>query len=248
MYMVGRVNNQTARKCPLLNRMVESVRKKVMAMPPKAVDRRVQRTRRSLQEALIELVSEKGYEAITVQELLDRADVGRSTFYSHFQDKDELLHSILERLETLFSRHREQLSDAFQHYEDADHPNLMPGLSPLLGLFRFAGENQPFFKAMLGERGYSVFARPFYELVFAHVHELVTLPLHADMLAHLHEPFKSLSSGGGSASLESEIAAHYFVSALMGVLVWWVEQDMPCTAEELDRAFRQLANGSILFQ
>jgi len=43
------------------------------------------------------------------------------------------------------------------------------------------------------------------------------------------------------SSLESEIAAHYFVSALMGVLVWWVEKDMPCTAEEMDKLFRQLA-------
>ena len=42
-------------------------------------------------------------------------------------------------------------------------------------------------------------------------------------------------------SLESEIAAHYFASALMGILVWWVEKDMPCTAEEIDKLFRQLA-------
>jgi hypothetical protein len=41
--------------------------------------------------------------------------------------------------------------------------------------------------------------------------------------------------------LESEIAAHYFVSALMGILVWWIEKDMPCTAEEIDRLFRELA-------
>jgi hypothetical protein len=42
-------------------------------------------------------------------------------------------------------------------------------------------------------------------------------------------------------SLESEIAAHYFVSALMGILVWWTEQDLPCTAEVIDGLFRELA-------
>ena len=55
------------------------------------VDRRIRRTQKSLHEALISLVLEKNYDSITVQEILDRADVGRSTFYAHFDGKDELL-------------------------------------------------------------------------------------------------------------------------------------------------------------
>jgi hypothetical protein len=70
---------------------------------------------------------------------------------------------------------------------------------------------------------------------------MFTKPVHGDVLPHLHEPFKMLSSGEGYGSLESEIAAHYFVSALMGILVWWVEKEMPCTPEEIDRVFRELA-------
>ncbi|MBO0803611.1 MAG: TetR/AcrR family transcriptional regulator [Nocardiopsaceae bacterium] len=54
-------------------------------------DRRVRRTRALLHQALIELILEKGYGRITVQDILDRADVGRSTFYSHYRDKDALL-------------------------------------------------------------------------------------------------------------------------------------------------------------
>jgi AcrR family transcriptional regulator len=54
-------------------------------------DRRVERTRRLLTEALMELIREKGYDDITVQDVLDRADVGRSTFYAHFRNKDQLL-------------------------------------------------------------------------------------------------------------------------------------------------------------
>ena len=71
-------------------------------MPQNVVDRRVQKTRKLLQEALMELVAEKGYEAVTIREILDKANVGRSTFYAHFQDKDQLLHSILELLDELF--------------------------------------------------------------------------------------------------------------------------------------------------
>jgi AcrR family transcriptional regulator len=228
-------------ECPKTNWKGDNVRKEVREMTPSVVDRRVQKTRKFLQEALIELVEEKGYDSITVREILDRADVGRSTFYAHFQDKDDLLNSILDRLDELFDRHREELLEAARLYELADHPNLMPGLSPVLGLFRFAGENHPFFKAMLGERGYSIFARPVYDRIFAHVHAMFTKPVHEDVLAHLHEPFKMLVSGEASDSVESEIAAHYFVSALTGVLVWWVEKDMPRTPEEIDHILRRLA-------
>jgi len=48
------------------------------------LDRRVQKTRKLLQDALIELVAEKSYESVTIREILDRANVGRSTFYAHF--------------------------------------------------------------------------------------------------------------------------------------------------------------------
>jgi len=207
-------------------------------------DRRVQKTRKLLQDALMALVTEKGYESVTIQEILDKANVGRSTFYAHFQDKDQLLHSILDRLDELFEQHEKQLLDATKNVENADHTNLAHSLSPTLSLFQFVGQNHRFFNAMLGNRGYGIFAKPVYDHVFAHVHGIFTSPVHNDALAHMHEPFKMLKSREKYGSLESEIASHYFVSALMGVLVWWVEKDMPCTAEEIDRIFRQLATPS----
>jgi hypothetical protein len=94
---------------------------------------------------------------------------------------------------------------------------------------------------MLANRGYGIFAKPVYDYVFAHVHGLFTRPVHNDVITHLHGPFEMLKSHEKYGSLESEVAAHYFASALMGVLVWWVEKDMPCMAEEIDRLFRELA-------
>jgi len=67
-------------------------------------DRRVQRTRRLLHKALMSLILEKKYESITVQEILDSADVGRSTFYMHFHDKDELLFSGFHDLQSFLSQ------------------------------------------------------------------------------------------------------------------------------------------------
>src|SRR5947207_8618855 len=54
-------------------------------------DRRIQKTVKLLREALVSLISEKPYDSIVIKEILDRANVGRSTFYMHFRDKDELL-------------------------------------------------------------------------------------------------------------------------------------------------------------
>lgn len=54
-------------------------------------DRRVQKTRKILIDALIALTQEKGYDNVTVQDIIERANVGRSTFYSHFEGKDHLL-------------------------------------------------------------------------------------------------------------------------------------------------------------
>lgn len=54
-------------------------------------DRRSQKTKKYLASALIELIMEKGYDAVTIQDIIDRANVGRSTFYSHYESKEQLL-------------------------------------------------------------------------------------------------------------------------------------------------------------
>jgi len=70
-------------------------------------DRRVQRTQQLLRAALLSLIEEKGFEALTLQEIIDRANVGRATFYAHFDRKEDLLVSGLDGLRlALSSRHR----------------------------------------------------------------------------------------------------------------------------------------------
>ena len=71
-------------------------------MAKKTIDRRVERTRQSLQNALSELILEKGYEKTTVQDVIDRANVGRSTFYAHFESLEQLLLSGFEPLRAQF--------------------------------------------------------------------------------------------------------------------------------------------------
>jgi AcrR family transcriptional regulator len=66
------------------------------AMPKEKPDRRIERTRTALRAALVDLVLSEGYENVGVDDVVRRADVGRSTFYMHYRTKDDLLRQILE--------------------------------------------------------------------------------------------------------------------------------------------------------
>jgi AcrR family transcriptional regulator len=72
-------------------------------MQRRKIDERVRRTHERLGSALVALIQEKSIDDVTVQEVLDRASVGRSTFYLHFRDKDDLLLSQLEKFLEMMS-------------------------------------------------------------------------------------------------------------------------------------------------
>ena len=107
-------------------------------MQSKAPDRRIQRTRKVLHEALVQLILEKGYDKVTVQAVLERANVGRSTFYSHYKDLEDLFLSGFENLWTLFEVH---LGDQNNVWE----------LS--LIVFHHAQSYVGVYKAMVGKQG-----------------------------------------------------------------------------------------------
>ena len=113
-------------------------------------DRRVQKTRQILQKAIIELIIEKGFDSITVQDILDKANVGRSTFYAHYQDKGELLHSCFDELHKLLEDHAVSLSAGSANSPDSE---IITDFT--LKLFKFAERNYPLFKALLKQQDLS---------------------------------------------------------------------------------------------
>lgn len=104
------------------------------------IDRRAARTRKALHEGLLRLVTRKGYEAITVQDLVDEANVGRSTFYAHYTGKEDLLRSGFAML-------RAELA-AEADGRTADEP-----LRFSRAMFEHAGRYADVFRAMTGSRG-----------------------------------------------------------------------------------------------
>jgi AcrR family transcriptional regulator len=106
-------------------------------------DRRVRRAKQRLNDALESLIIEKGYDKITVQDLIDRADVGRSTFYAHYETKDDLLVSWTELAEDM---------ELHMAQEQTDAGSIMPSLA----LFRHLAEYHDLYKAMIGSRGIDI--------------------------------------------------------------------------------------------
>jgi AcrR family transcriptional regulator len=102
-------------------------------------DRRSLRTRHLLSDALVALIREKGYDSITVSDIIACADIGRSTFYTHYQDKDDLFVSELDRVIEVLGQH------------DSPEPE-MP-FFPSLGLFRHVGEEYELYKSLVWSSG-----------------------------------------------------------------------------------------------
>lgn len=108
-------------------------------------DRRSQRTRQLLSDALVELIREKDYGTITVSDIIERANVGRSTFYAHYQDKDSLFIAQLDRV-------IEVLSQQIQSQKE------MP-FFPSLGLFQHVGGHFELYKALVWTPGIDLLTR-----------------------------------------------------------------------------------------
>jgi AcrR family transcriptional regulator len=177
-------------------------------------DRRVRRTRRALHEALIALVLERGYDRLTVQDVLDRADVGRSTFYAHYRDKDALLTATFDDM-------REQLRREVAAPRPGDR---FDPARPAELIFEHAHRNQRVYRALCGRRGGSAVQR--------HLHRMVAEVLTAHLGPHL--------PADGAEPVPVEVVVEFCTSAALGLLVWWVDRGLPGDPRRLAADYRTL--------
>jgi AcrR family transcriptional regulator len=186
-------------------------------MKEKKEDRRIGRTRKLMHEALMSLIVEKGYESVTVQDILDRADVGRSTFYAHYRDKDELLLSGFEHLRTLFEQQQQALFAA-------KHDGKDPEFNMILELFRHTGQHHKLYKAIAGKQS----------------GEMILKYLHRYLYDMLIVPHTALMKNRKAPPVPIEITTHWLVSSLLSLMTWWLDNNMPHSAEKMDELFRKL--------
>jgi AcrR family transcriptional regulator len=209
------------RRIPVANRLLENDCEQksgtfgVRVMERKA-DRRTARTQRALRSALIGLLRRKDYDAITVQEIIDEADVGRSTFYAHCSGKDQLLRLSLQMLRTELT--------ATQHIERARRGE--PGLAFSLPVLEHVREHRDLYPSLAHGRGRELFMS---ELRFV-VSELVRSDI-AELPAVTGVPL--------------EIRIQYVVGAFMAVLTWWIEHKLRSAPVEVDGMFQRLSRGTV---
>jgi AcrR family transcriptional regulator len=175
-------------------------------------DRRSQRTYHLVNNAMMALLMEKRYDAITVQDILDRADIGRSTFYAHYYDKEDVLASITEQMLDVFSQRMQQ--------SEAGH-ELLPGLE----LFRHVQQVHPHFQVLLrGQSG-----------------EVLLKTVQALLSKNIEQTLASAWSGKRSPSVPLAVVSQYLAGAFLNLLKWWLEAEMPYSPERMDEMFQQLA-------
>jgi AcrR family transcriptional regulator len=181
-------------------------------------DRRVRRTRRALHEALIALVLEKGYAQVTVQDILDRADVSRSAFYAHFRDKDALLLTSFDGVAAALGARLDEMAPG----------SATDAARPVAVLFEHAHRHRRVYEALCGRQGGNV--------VQGHLHRLVGGLLREHLRPHL---------AAAGADVSAEIAAEFLTSAALGLLIWWVDHDFPGDPAGMTRHYAELATPGI---
>jgi AcrR family transcriptional regulator len=190
-------------------------------MPKKAADRRVKRTKALLEQAHVALILKKGYEALTIQDICDAANVGRSTFYAHYRSKDDLRRSSFEHLRRLLT---DRQASALRRTGDMHDRSL--GFS--LALFEHARDHIQLYRALAGTRGGTI--------------GLGTI---RKILADLARLELGQTAAVSATEAPRELVVQYLVGAYMAVLTWWLDQGAKLPAERVDAMFRRLANDGI---
>jgi AcrR family transcriptional regulator len=171
-------------------------------------DLRVQRTRNLIVEALIELTIQKGFAAVTVQDIVKRAGINRATFYRHYQDKFDLLDQYAQAVYQLPDNPPDPGSPA---EEDATVEKMVSGLA---GLLEHVRRHAKFFRVMLGTNGDPAFAAKIRQFIQKRIRR--SLP-------------EALPSDEDSADLYLS----YVSSGSVGALSWWLEHETPYSPEQM---------------
>jgi AcrR family transcriptional regulator len=192
-------------------------------------DRRIQRTRHSLRTALLDLIKEKGYDAISIEDITDRANVGRATFYFHYKDKEDLL---LEEFSEMANEKVQVLSEIpfsawLESEEDAAASTEKRPAPPLLIVFEHIHENSELYYILLKSERSSRIIERIRKISTEAIVQFVEAKAKTDPIPFL---FK----------VPIEFFAAFFSGALLSTVDWWLEEGMHHTPKEMTHLFLDL--------
>jgi AcrR family transcriptional regulator len=175
-------------------------------------DRRTQRTQQTLFDALIDLLKVKHYDAISVMDIIEKANVGRSTFYAHFQTKDDLLKSGFERVLDMLLE---------QVIFDETERTMTLDSTPL---FRHAQGHAELYRTLAWGAGI----------------EVITTQGQAALGAKLQRCLSQIVSTDRQLTVPLSALSYSLSGSLLILLKWWLENGMPGSPETMDGIFQQL--------
>lgn len=159
------------------------------------------------------LILTKGYDAVTVRDIIDEADIGRSTFYAHYCGKEDLLRSGFRTL-------RDEL-EAARRDAHAEPDRSRAPLQFSLAMFVHARGYDAIYRALVGGRGGVV----------------ATAEIRQILAELVREEMPALGKQG---AVSRELAVEFVVGAFLAVLGWWLERRPGLAPEEVDALFRRL--------
>jgi len=196
-------------------------------MESKKVDRRISRSRRELRKALLELILEKGYESVTIEEITNHADLGRATFYLHYKDKEDLLlESINEMIDDLVSRISKIPLTAWS-LQDKLRGDDKSASTPILLIFQHAAEYANLYRVILRGTGSSE--------VITRLRLIIIQAI--DKFIEVKEARENLKL---QLRIPLEFFSNYFAGSLLGIVTWWLETNPPYSPEEMTTMFQQM--------
>ncbi|CAM3246351.1 TetR/AcrR family transcriptional regulator [Paenibacillus taichungensis] len=184
----------------------------------KKIDLRILRTKQSIRKAFYELIQEKGYEAITIQDIADRAMINRNTFYLHYQNKPDLLDTCMNEL----------LSDLKDAVVLCPISMNLFSISLLETVMQTVLEHislsMTFYRSMLIEEN------RIYQFQ-SKMENIIN-----DKLIEGWKPAKENST----LAISKELLIEYLGSAFMGIVIWWIKNDKPLPADEVSSQFSKI--------
>lgn len=167
------------------------------------MDKRINKSRKAIEKALIHLMAEHDFEDITINSIAERADVNRGTIYLHYKDKFDLLEVYIERkIQELLTS---CLPEGSRGY---------PSKTPLLRTLKHLEEHSFSYHTLLINKGAPTFRNQLLNVMKVGMREQLEL-------------------SGINRNMNKEILIQFWSSAIIGVIEWWIAQSMPYPAEEV---------------
>jgi AcrR family transcriptional regulator len=174
---------------------------------PTRFERRKRRTHKALKQAALELVLEKGYDSVTIQDIVDHADYGRGTFYLHFDDKESVVWEII----------MDGLDEANQQgHRRSMEGKYPPGYLGYLITFEHAEQNRDLYRLMMGSQGSSLLSH--------RVAQVLAGQIESSIRSGMYDP---------NPALPPDVAAQSIVGALVRLVFWWLDSPNEYTPRQM---------------